>query len=291
MKQFKPYLRWIIVGATVFFLLKTLKNNWQEVTHVTLEPQGWSYLAIALLVTLLAHIWSGLVWGLILRTFQQPLTWFWALRVYLTTNVAKYLPGNIWHFYGRINAVVKAGGNAPVATVTVLLEPLLMASAALLMAIFSGSGKIWLQLLGLIGVLIAIHPWFLNRLIRYLSRLKGNYTEVTVKSYPWQLLLGEWGFVFLRGIGFVMVVAAFTPIILAQVPYLLSVFSLAWLLGLIVPGAPGGLGVFEATAIAALNSSQFPYAMVLAIVAVFRLISILAEAIAALLAAISFKPN
>jgi uncharacterized membrane protein YbhN (UPF0104 family) len=34
---------------------------------------------------------------------------------------------------------------------------------------------------------------------------------------------------------------------------LLGAFSLAWLLGLVVPGAPGGLGVFEATAIALLQ--------------------------------------
>jgi uncharacterized membrane protein YbhN (UPF0104 family) len=55
-------------------------------------------------------------------------------------------------------------------------------------------------------------------------------------------------------------------------------------LGLVVPGAPGGLGIFEATAIAALNPTEFPPGLVLAIVAVYRLISVLAEAIAALLA-------
>jgi uncharacterized membrane protein YbhN (UPF0104 family) len=278
----KPYLRWVILGVVLFFLLKTLKNNWQEVTKISLEPQGWRYLAIALGVTLLAHLWSGWVWSWILRAFSQPLSSLFALRVYLITNIAKYLPGNIWHFYGRINAVVKAGGRASVATVTVLLEPLLMAAAALIMAIFSGIGRLVFQLLGLIFVLGGIHPQILNRVLKYLSRIKGQPTEVELKSYPWSLLLGEWGFVVLRGMGFIGVVSAFISITISDLPYLISVFSLAWLLGLVVPGAPGGLGVFEATVVAALNPEQFPSGIMLGVVAIYRLISILAEAIAAL---------
>jgi len=156
--RFKPYLRWVILGATLFFFLNTVKNNWQEVTKIRFESRGWSYLAIALIVTFLAHIWSGWVWGWILRVFHQPLQNWAAIQVYLITNIAKYLPGNIWHFYGRINAVIKAGGSAPVASVAVLLEPLLMAAAALLMAVLAGGERVWLQLLGLVVVLVRYSP-------------------------------------------------------------------------------------------------------------------------------------
>jgi glycosyltransferase 2 family protein len=65
-----------------------------------------------------------------------------------------------------------------------------------------------------------------------------------------------------------------------QIPQLFSAFSFAWLLGLIVPGAPGGLGIFEVTAYGLLNNTQFPTEITA--VALYRLISILAEAIAAL---------
>jgi glycosyltransferase 2 family protein len=55
-----------------------------------------------------------------------------------------------------------------------------------------------------------------------------------------------------------------------------SAFSFAWMLGLVVPGAPGGIGVFEATAIALLNS-QIPTGTIIGGVALYRMISILAE--------------
>jgi hypothetical protein len=67
---------------------------------------------------------------------------------------------------------------------------------------------------------------------------------------------------------------------------MLSAFSTAWLLGLIVPGAPGGIGVFEVTAIALLDR-HFSPGLLLSIVALFRVVSILGEVIAAGMATLS----
>ena len=53
--------------------------------------------------------------------------------------------------------------------------------------------------------------------------------------------------------------------------------------GFVVPGAPGGLGVFEATAIALLQY-HFPAAIVISAIALYRLMSIIAETAAAGLA-------
>jgi uncharacterized membrane protein YbhN (UPF0104 family) len=50
-------------------------------------------------------------------------------------------------------------------------------------------------------------------------------------------------------------------------------------LGLVIP-TPGGLGVFETTAIALLKP-YFPIAIILSVVALFRLVSILAEVVGA----------
>lgn len=293
----KPYLRWFILGGTLFFLLTTLKAHWQEVTAVKFDLQGWLLLSAALGVTLLAHIWSGWVWTWILGAFKQSLGGIRGICVYLTTNIAKYLPGNVWHFYGRISAVSKSGGSLGAATLSVLLEPLLMAAAALLIALIStGMGwlktdfnlGIWgLQIACLIAVLVGIHPRILNPLMHWLSRGKGNApaaNKVNLKHYPFLPLLGEIGFLIFRGTGFLLTLMAFATILPQQIPQLISAFSFAWLLGLVVPGAPGGMGIFEATTIALLDNSQFSPAIILTTVACFRVVSILAEAIAAMVA-------
>ncbi|MGL5803967.1 MAG: UPF0104 family protein [Xenococcaceae cyanobacterium] len=293
----KPYLRWFIFGGTLFFVIKAFKDRWQDVTSIQIDRAGWLMLALALLVTLLAHIWSAWVWSWILDIFKQPIAPWQAILVYLRTNIYKYIPGNVWHFYGRINEISKIGGSIAVASLSVLLEPLLMAAAALIIALASSAiglvqtaTNIWilvLQILILISVLVGIEPRILNPIVHKLSKSKKGATEaknIGLDCYPWLPLLGELGFLLFRGSGFLLTLLALMPIGFDRIPQLLSVFSFAWLLGLLVPGAPGGIGVFEATAIALLPPSQFPSGAILSCVALFRVVSIFAEVIAAGLA-------
>lgn len=293
----KPYSQWIIWGITLFFLLQTLINHWHEVTAIQITTSGWATLVIALGVTLLAHTWSGWVWTWILKELNQQVNVSQFVQVYLRTNLAKYLPGNVWHYYGRITAAKKAGISTSVAALSVVLEPLLMAAAALSVALLgissvaSNTRIALLSLLGLCGVLCVVHPRFLNTVMRAVGKSKfkknkANQVDTSnfgLTRYPLRPLLGELGFILLRGIGFLLTILALQPLLLSQLSLLLGTFSLAWLLGLIVPGAPGGLGVFEATAIALLQN-RLAAGVVISAIALYRLVSILAETMAAGLA-------
>ena len=214
--------------------------------------------------------------------------------IYLKTNIAKYLPGNVWHFYGRVRALQTSGSSTGAAILGVVLEPVLMAAAALGLAAISFSVTAvndWRFLIvaiaALVAMLVAIHPRFLNPVLQKLGKAKAKSQGLTViistlrlQSYPWSSLLGELGFVVLRGIGFVITLAALQTLQPNQILLIMGAFSLAWLSGLVVPGAPGGVGVFEAVAIAILGN-QLPSGLVISGVALYRLISTLAEALGA----------
>ncbi len=309
--KLRPFIKTAVLGGTLFFVAKALKDHWQEVLAIRLAATGWACLAIALGITLLAHIWSGWVWSLILRDLGQPMPGTWGVLVYLKTNIAKYLPGNVWHFYGRVSASCSAGLPMPIAIVSVLMEPLLMVAAALAIALLSSFQQHGvIQLVSLVAILFSVHPWIFNRLLHALGRWRKTQINAAaqrystsptdkdtspdpapdiqptprlqVKRYPLIPFLGEVAFVGLRGLGFILVVAALQPTLtLEQIPLLLSAFSIAWLLGVVVPGSPGGLGIFEVTAIALLSQSgesPLPTAIILSAVALYRLISTLAEA-------------
>lgn len=290
----KRILRWLLFGGILFFLAKNLKDHWQEVRNLELTSATLSLLTVALGVTLIAHIWSGWVWHLILKTIGQPRDGRWSTAIYLKTNIAKYLPGNVWHFYGRVRALQATGSSTGAAIAGVVLEPILMAAAALGLAAISFSITIvndWRLLAICLGALVvmmvAIHPWFLNPVLRKLGKAKAQAQGLTVitstlrlQAYPWHSLIGELGFVALRGLGFMITIVALQSLTSTQFFYILGVFSVAWLLGLLVPGAPGGVGVFEAVAIALL-SGQLPAGLLLSGVALYRLLSTLAEALGA----------
>jgi uncharacterized membrane protein YbhN (UPF0104 family) len=307
--RLKPLLRWAILGGTLFFLTTVLKHNWQRVAEIRITGAGLACLTVALGITLLAHICAGWVWSFMLQDFQQPVHGIVAIQAYLKTTIAKYLPGNVWHYYGRITAATDAGATSGAAIVSVLLEPILMAAAALVLALLCsqqigvryGLTVLGLQWAILLGILLLLHPRVLNPLIHRLHQLKlptaSPHSPITsplhprlssspsfqLDHYPLLPLLGELSFLLLRGLGFLLTVLAVSPIQVTQMPILLSAFSFAWLLGLVVPGAPGGLGVFETAAIALLGPVLSP-AILLSAAALYRLISVLAEATGAGLA-------
>lgn len=325
--QVKPYLRWLILGGTLFFLAHALRQHWQEVAAIRVDATGWLYLAIALLVTLLAHIWAGWVWGWILQELDHPNPGLWSILAYLKTNIAKYLPGNVWHFYGRVMAAKSVGVPLEAAAVSVVMEPLLMAIAALIVAFISNQQlNLGLQAAGLGVGLALVHPRVMNPLLKKLAAAKtrlrptrqANTQSVSTLStppsspppspsppstphpstspsphpipphprlrrYPLLPLLGELLFLGLRGAGFIVALMALQPVEPSQILSLVSAFSLAWMLGLVIPGAPGGIGVFEATALALLDG-LVPSGILLGGVAFYRLVSTAAEAIGAGLA-------
>ena len=296
----KKIIRWLILGGTLFFLLKALKDNWLEVSAIRINITGWLILASATIVTLLAHIWAGWIWTWVLKELNQSVSVIEFIQVYLKTNIAKYLPGNVWHYYGRIMAAKNANISTNIATLSVLLEPLLMLAAALIIIVLFGSqlvvsnlnfNLIILQFLALIIVLCILHPRFLNPAIQILDKWKNKKSNrenqlinsFIIQRYPVKPLLGELVFLGLRASGFILTMLALNSLTWAQIPLLVGAFSCAWVLGLVVPGAPGGLGVFETTAMLLLQY-HFPAAVVISAIALYRLISIIAETAGAALA-------
>ncbi|MEG5058454.1 UPF0104 family protein [Microcoleus sp. A2-C5] len=322
--RLKPYLRYVILGGTFLFIAKAFLTHWREVANIQIRSESFPLLAIALGITLLSLIFVGWVWMLILREFRQPVNAAWAIQVFLKTNIAKYLPGNIWHFWGRILEAKNAGIAPKAATLSVLLEPLLMASAGGLIGLICFE-RIdgFLRIVGCAAILTAIHPRILNPIVLFVERLKlskknGENSDVgeaagdrlilrlgsssslakktsSVKSqrqnnlpirrYPLVPLIGQICFIGLRGSGFLLTVMALNPVNFLDIPNLFGAFCFAFVVGLVVPGAPGGMGVFEATAIALL-SDRFSVAIILSAVALYRIVSILADVAGAAVAKI-----
>lgn len=322
--RLKPYLRYLILGGTFLFIAQAFVTHWREVANIRISAESFPLLAIALGITLFSLIFVGWVWMLILREFRQRVNAAWAIQVFLKTNIAKYLPGNIWHFWGRISDAKKAGISPKVATLSVLLEPLLMASAGLLMGSISfGAVYWWLRIAGLAAILIAIRPQTLNPIVLFVEKLKLKKQDgeilkaegegvilrlesssslakkissvkskrkinLPIKRYPLVPLIGQMCFIGLRGSGFVLTVMALNPVNLNDIPNLFGAFCFAFVVGLVVPGAPGGMGVFEATAIALLDD-RYSTGIILSAVALYRIISILADVLGAGLAKIDRK--
>jgi hypothetical protein len=170
-----------------------------------------------------------------------------------------------------------------------------------------------LRIVGFAAILTAIHPRILNPIVLFVERLKlsknngeiskareaageplNNPTESTsnlakqtlpvksrsqinlpIKRYPLVPLIGQMCFIGLRGCGFLLTVTALTPVNFSNIPNLFGAFCFAFVVGLVVPGAPG--------------SDRFSTGIILSAVALYRIISILADVSGAFLAKLDRK--
>jgi hypothetical protein len=272
-------MRWGILIAVSVFLAKTLSENWQDVRVLHLQPQAWAYVSVAIAIAVCAQLWSALVWGRILGLLRHPVPKRWAIITLLKNAPAKYVPGSIWHLYGRVKAAQRRGIGLEFATLSVMLEPLFVMAGGLGLALWHGSAS-HVLIVALMGILLVVHPRILNRLWRFWRRCQGKESTVgALRRYPLSALLGALAFMALRSMTFICIVLAFTPITWELLQPLMSGFSLAWLLSLIIP-SPGGLGVFESSALQVLNGSLSP-SLLLVCVTIYRLVTIVAELIGA----------
>ncbi|HEY9828473.1 MAG TPA: hypothetical protein V6D19_23790 [Stenomitos sp.] len=280
MKRFLRWIsRWGILGAAGLFLSKTLLENWKGVSALHLQPQAWLYVVLAVVIAVMAQLWSALVWGLILGLLRNPVPKRWAIVTLLKNAPAKYLPGSIWHLYGRVRAAQQRGIGLELATLSVILEPLFIMAGGLGLALWHGSASNIL-IVALMAILLAVHPRIVNRVWQFWRTCQGKEsTAGAVRHYPLTVLLGALAFMALRSITFICIVLAFTPITWELLRPLMSGFSFAWLMSLVIP-SPGGLGVFETSALHVLNGDLSP-SLLLGCVTVYRLVTIVAELIGA----------
>jgi hypothetical protein len=137
---------------------------------------------------------------------------------------------------------------------------------------------------------------FLNRKLIYLvlkrlGSLKGKIFEVLrftspkdqfekriniISFFPIKALLIEISFVLSKFIGFYICLNTFYTSNTLNIIFLLVIFSLSWSLGLVVPAAPGGVGVFEASLLF-LVGRNIPQSEILVSLIYFRAISTSAD--------------
>ena len=111
-----------------------------------------------------------------------------------------------------------------------------------------------------------------------LPNSKGQFEERIniVSFFPSRALFLEIGFVLSKFIGFYFCLNTFYTSNTLNIIFLLVIFSLSWSIGLVVPAAPGGVGVFEACLLLFVGKS-IPENIILISLVYFRVISTSAD--------------
>ena len=207
---------------------------------------------------------------------------------YVLTNILKYVPGGMWHFVERFNFIKKIS-NPQIALYSTLIEPYFMLTGSFLLA---SMGLIFSPFyFFLIFPLIFLNRKLIYFVLKRLGSLKGKVFEVLriansknqfkkriniTSFFPTRALFLEIGFVLSKFIGFYVCLNTFYTSNTINIIFLLVIFSLSWSIGLVVPAAPGGIGVFEACLLFFVGRN-IPQNTILVTLIYFRVISTFAD--------------
>ena len=276
---------WITLASLAFIGVALVQQS-AQLRQQSLDSQGWWWLVLGLGLTWLSILMNGVAWRVVLGWLGSVPDDLAVVPLFVRSNLLKYLPGGIWHLVERVRSLRPSMGGGP-ALAGVILDPLLIVAASLLM-LMAGGWQNGLVLLAPIPALLLLPRWR-EPILERLERSKATQLQTAGDcplegegsgrmGYPWSPFAAEMMFVLCRFSGFYCCVQAFD---LAQpVPsQWLAAFGLAYAVGLVVPGAPGGLGVFEATLLLRLGGAVAE-APLLAVVLSYRLISTLADVLA-----------
>ena len=290
--SFPGNLRLWVTFTSLIFVGYAIGANSAKLGQIHLNRLSLLWLLLSTFISTLSIIVNAYAWRSLLFWLGYRSTKIDLISLFLRSNLLKYLPGGIWHFVERIR-VLKLYIGSGNAIASVLLEPLLMLAAALLWVPLGGfqSG---MAILCTIPALM-LFKRFREPLIRRLENLKASQLEeiyyearmidrsdsftIGRDDYPIKTLSIEMLFVLLRFGGFWCCLNAFS--LQNSIPLFewLAAFSLAWSIGLVVPGAPGGIGIFESILLLCVRSIV-PEAPLLAALLCYRLVSTIVDLLA-----------
>ena len=273
-------------SSLLYFCIYFFYNIDQISFDINLGKNGIN-LSISFIFCVLSIYLNAYAWKYIVKWFGQEFNNNKPVSFYVLTNVLKYVPGGIWHFVERFNFIKKIS-NPQIALYSTLIEPYFMLSGSFLLG---SLGVIFSPLyFFLILPLVFLNRKLIYLVLKRLGSLKGKVFEVLrlanpkdqfrriniISFFPAKALFLEIGFVLSKFIGFYICLNTFYTTNTLNIVYLLVMFSLSWSLGLVVPTAPGGVGVFEASLLFFVGRN-IPQNVILISLIYFRIISTSAD--------------
>ena len=289
----KVRVKLIITILSLIFISYSIAINFERLKQESVNINSLLLIFLALFATSLSVFINAYAWKYLLKCLEFRDERLSIIRMFVKTNILKYMPGGIWHFAERLRQLNKSHSFKN-SIIAVILEPFLMTWAAMLLIVL-GDWSIFIKILLLLPFLLLIKnirnllinpfKYILSYNINKLNGLGIGLEKYSIlnlnkldKRLLFKSLVIEIIFIIFRFLGFWLCIYAFN--IHEYIYFLdwLSVFSIAWIIGLIVPAAPGGVGVFESVVMFLMIG--FPeQAPLIASLLCYRLVSTLADVI------------
>jgi uncharacterized membrane protein YbhN (UPF0104 family) len=270
-RRFKPWLKrvfGVVVTVAIFvWILKPIVRSWDLVRDRVLDTNWGRVFAASALFAVFLFVFRALVWRRLLKNFGHKLPIAVTTRIWITSELARYLPGSVWQVVGRVYLTKPYGVRGSVVSTSQILELALYLLANLIVALgamaflgyktLDGTTRLWVIVAAILVPLLslALHPKVFYPLTDRILKKLGK--PAIQKRMRWKSMIDLlfWNILGLvvQGLAIYLVVFRLLELPLAKWWVVTGAYCLAWCAGFLAFWAPGGLGVREAVFIAAMG--------------------------------------
>ena len=274
--------------VSLFYFCFYFLDNFSQISFNLNFERNRYMILLSFLFCILSIFLNAFAWKNIVSWFGKINNKHNLVSFYVLTNILKYVPGGIWHFVERFN-YVKNISNSKLAFYSTLVEPYFMLCASLALA--SLGIKFSPLYLLLVFPLVFLNRKLIYLVFRILESLKRKTSaalKITntnlerekrinlISFFPLKAFLFEVAFVLSKFIGFLICLKTLNTSFQVDIIFVFVIFCLSWSIGLVIPTAPSGVGVFEACFLFFVGKS-IPQNIIFVTLIYYRLISTSAD--------------
>jgi glycosyltransferase 2 family protein len=249
-----------VLTVVAVFIAITLAARWREVISLNWQPRP-AVFALACVLLAVSYALVACLWGWALRRAAGTPVRAGA-RIWFLSNLARYVPGNVWSFVGAVELARREGVARPVTLAVMAFTQVLSVGVALLaglpvlLAERAQLGRPALLGAVAVAVVAAVAAVFRRQLLGLASRRLPGLDGGDLVPAPGTVALLAAGYAAywaVTGLAFAALVASVHPLAPGEVPLVVAAYAAAYAVGFLSLLTPAGLGVREGVLVVALS--------------------------------------
>ena len=282
--------RWLtaaVLALVATFFVVTLAARWNDVISVNWRLRPGLF-ALACVLLAVSYALVACLWGLALGRAAGTRVVV-GVRIWFLSNLARYVPGNVWSYVGAVELARREGVARPTTLAVMALTQVLSVGVALLAGLpvlVAERARLGRPaLLGAVVVLAAagLAALFRRRLLALARRRLPGFDPAGLTPSAGTVVLLVVGYAVywvVSGLAFAALAASLASLAAADVPLVVAAYAAAYAVGFLTLLTPAGLGVREAVLVVAL-APVLPAGPALVVALVSRVWMMLAELVGA----------
>jgi hypothetical protein len=266
--------QWIFAALVVWYAAQSLTGQWNEVgARLRAVQPVWTLIAAASVLVLLTYALLIEAWRRVLAAWSARLGWPDAARIWLASNLGKYVPGKVWSILA-MGALARERGVSPLAAggSAVLMQAMAVATCAAVAVAFGAAAiqSPWSRAAAAVVIVAAIFlaPRLVSPAFAAARAITGrDFATPPVPGRAVSIAATSTLLVWLvSGIAFRMIANAF-GVTRGDLASYISVYAASYLAGFVALFAPGGIGVREGALVATMQRAGLASAPEAAVIA------------------------